>query len=250
MQGRKLCSGIDLPTLNDNFLLKCKHYLNFQPDYDFEDLDHSHAKKIIGSFYAGCTVLSKRILNSDIDTIIGNVIIFSEDRISISSSKFFENVLLIAPTVIIESGFRGNLQVFCRDTIIVEENSTLTYPSVLTVSNHENAFLSIGNGSEVCGLISMVNVGIANGNHGSILLNEGSLFVGQIFSHGSVSLRGKVTGSAYCKSLFYNRTGSSYLNYLVNTQIDRAALPDSYVFFNIFDFDGEEGTYESIERLF
>ena len=67
-------------------------------------------------------------------TITGNVIITSADSLAVSSTAHLEDVIIIAPKVSFEKGFKGSVQVFANRSITVGSGARLEYPSVLYLS--------------------------------------------------------------------------------------------------------------------
>lgn len=63
----------------------------------------------------------------------GKLIISSSNGLIIPSSAELEDIIIIAPHVIVSSGFKGSIQVFATDSIVVNSNSSLTYPSSLNL---------------------------------------------------------------------------------------------------------------------
>ena len=60
--------------------------------------------------YVGNTILS------------GNIILCGDDVI-IGSNAVIENIILIANRVIVESGFKGSLQIFAKDSVWIDSKS-------------------------------------------------------------------------------------------------------------------------------
>ena len=93
----------------------------------------------------------------------GNVIIHSFDSIFVRSTAHLNNVILIAPKIRFESGFKGSVQAIAHKQLIVEKNVFLQYPSVLVLNeletsiNSKKSLIQINEKSKVLGGILLVS---------------------------------------------------------------------------------------------
>jgi hypothetical protein len=72
-------------------------------------------------------------INSTVSNVIfkGNFILRSKDSLHIKKNTVLEDVILIAPKITFESGFKGTVQAFASERIELEQNVILKYPSVV-----------------------------------------------------------------------------------------------------------------------
>ena len=68
-------------------------------------------------------------------TCKGNLVLFSNNELEIGPSITLNDVIVMAPTVKIKSGFKGNIQIIAKQEVIVEENVSLMYPSSIYIKN-------------------------------------------------------------------------------------------------------------------
>ena len=160
--------------------------------------------------------------------VAGQVVVASARRLVVEASCQLDNVLLLAPVVIVKAGFRGRLQIIARDTAIVENNCLLAYPSaVCTYSPGKTTLVSLGEGSLIQGVVIAT---AAEPGLGCLLrMVAGTTVEGQLFSAGAVENCGTVRGTLMCRRLMYHTVGSFYENYLVNCRLDRLGLSPDFL---------------------
>lgn len=157
----------------------------------------------------------------------GKIVVRSPISITVNSGAGLEDVILQAPVIIIESGFKGTLQAIATDSIVVASNADLKYPSALILETEAGkstpSYIKLESNSKVSGLI-LVSQPSAKTPGASVYIATDALMEGVVYVGGKVSLQGKIAGSLYCRE-FYLRTPSSvYENYLLDGVIDKAAL--------------------------
>jgi hypothetical protein len=86
---------------------------------------------IVNSFKNNTVVLKHHgIIKIENSLFEGNVIIASDTLIIVSPTTIMKNIVLVAPKIIFEKNFRGQLQAFASDSIIAKESVSFVYPSV------------------------------------------------------------------------------------------------------------------------
>jgi hypothetical protein len=112
--------------------------------------------------------------------------------------------LLIAPIIKIGKGFRGKVQLFASDSIVIDTNATLLYPSVVCLNaTGKKAFFETRHGATISGTIILAGEG-----RPLYLMRPGSVLHGQLYNSGTTQLEGRVYGSAYLQGMrFYNEWG-------------------------------------------
>ncbi len=174
------------------------------------------------------------------DTLLGKVIVVSKEKVVLNKSSVIKNVIVVAPEIEIEAGFRGDLEGFALDKISVGEGACLEYPSLLCVENKTNSSINIESNVEVRGTLLMVDISEdAEDENGTIILEKNSLVVGQIVSGGYVNIQGKVYGNLICKSSWYDNNTSTFINYFVDCSINRKQLLSTFLFVNLFGSNNE-----------
>lgn len=147
-----------------------------------------------------------------------SILIFPEDDLA-------NNSIVIAPKIILKRGVKKSLQLFAKDTIIIEENVELHYPSTIAIFqeylNERNAssLLRIHSGSKMVGTILVLYDQKNYRNMPRIELLNDTEFYGQIFNEGSSRIEGKLFGSI-CTTQFHGEIdGKEVINLIYNGSI-------------------------------
>ncbi|MFA6083770.1 hypothetical protein [Mucilaginibacter sp.] len=164
----------------------------------------------------------------------GRVIVVSDTTLSIDSTAQLEEVILIAKTIKVGSGFKGRCQLFATDSLIVGANSTFAYPSALCLLQFKSAkglqpHITLGDHLRFTGTVitwqetptplpPMLQIG------------RESTLNGQIYSSGVCAYKGKlrVNGSLYTTRFLYRNDFTAFENYLINAAIDTRQLSPYY----------------------
>ncbi len=164
----------------------------------------------------------------------GNLIIHSFESISIKNVAQLEHVIIIAPVVTFEKGFRGSAQVIAHEQVILEEQVVLSYPSTLVLNElQENPGLSprgiyLKEGAMLVGGILMVSQK-PNFRKPLELKIEEAVVGGLIYNIGETEIRGKIHGYTYTNSFTVRIGGGEYKNHLVDAEISSETLPKELV---------------------
>ena len=154
----------------------------------------------------------------------GNAVLYG-DRIVLSKDSDIGDILVVARSVVIKSGFRGSAQFFCADSIVVAPGVELQYPSGLFVdSSGQNApCITIGESSTVEGY-----VGVHWGEKYHYVLENpcfwlwrNALVRGLLYVDGSCHIRGSIKGAAYIKDCIHRHGDSTYAETLCDVPVER-----------------------------
>ena len=147
-------------------------------------------------------------------------------------STKLEDVILIAPQISIKSGFKGTFQAYAIQSIHVDENCELGFPSQLCAIHSEGKYnpadsliISIGNNSKLSGAAIIESFGLP----AFIKIGKGAQISGQVYCPGPVELKGEILGSLYCNSLYFETPKAKYYNHLLNSKIDFTSLSKHFV---------------------
>jgi len=161
-------------------------------------------------------------------TLSGNFKIFCKETLTIESNCELNDVLIEARKVIVKKGFDGSIQIFATDSVLIEEDVTLSYPSCIVLSN---TLLPIPRAIEISKGVNFHGDIITGGKDGSmnqILVSEGAKIFGQIISAGQVELKGEVNGSIMTQSFILKSPATNYPNILINPKINIDGLKSFY----------------------
>lgn len=151
----------------------------------------------------------------------GNFVIRGDGYLEIDKSCRLQDVLVVAGTVRIKSGFRGCAQLFARDSIIVEDNVTLLYPSGLYLyEGGRERCVTAGEKCEINGYVIVGKNREENRQYVNYRQSESAVVRGLVYIDGVAQIEGIVHGSLYATRLLaYTDQGQ-----ISNTLRDAAVL--------------------------
>lgn len=154
----------------------------------------------------------------------GRLILYG-DRVYLKASCKVSDIILIARSVTIESGFNGALQIMASDTVEIENGAYLHYPSGIYIHGNRNkAYLHVGSDSHIEGYA--IVEGNVEGGNGFIAdihyrQDKGSQLMGLLFVDGIAHLEGTVIGAAYLKDCCYLSGENMYHGLIYNGKVIR-----------------------------
>ncbi len=182
----------------------------------------------------------------------GNIILTSKDSIYIRKDNVLRDIIIDAPKVVFENGFNGAVQVVAEQSVTIEENVTLAYPSGIFMSKAKDDKLemTIGKGSKVLGGI-VVDKGVTkNYLKQLVTIDTGAEVIGDVYCNGNLQLKGAVTGTVYASNFYLKTEASVYDNYILDGTIDSKALPQNFLRIPLFKSkNNKERTYEIIKPI-
>lgn len=166
----------------------------------------------------------------------GNLIVTSAKQITISKDASLNNIILIAPKIIFEKEFKGNLQAFSTDSIIVKENVNLKYPSCIGIIK-SNSVLPVSaiiftENDSLYGNVFAFKNSMDPMKQVGVILKKNSCVYGTVFSNGYADVQGIINGSLMCSKIMLSTPSSVYENHLLNAEIDVTKLSKYYVGIN------------------
>ncbi|RXP46372.1 hypothetical protein EC396_14235 [Lutibacter sp. HS1-25] len=169
----------------------------------------------------------------------GNFIIQADSVITVSKTALLADIILVAPTIIIKPGVRGNFQAFASEAIEVGENCLLDYPTTLVVSKNPNTTIDTTNetvtplfiksNTTIKGVIAYLDAEDKSNYFSQLFISENTHITGEVYCEKNLELLGTIYGSVYTSSFIAKQAGSVYLNHLYNGQILQNRLPQQYV---------------------
>lgn len=163
----------------------------------------------------------------------GKVMLVSKDRLVIEASAQLKDVIVVAPCIRFEQGFKGSGQFFATDSIILEEAVHLRYPSVAMIRKQSldgNARVRLEPGSRLEGMAALIE-GSSRRNSQSLIEVHGDATVeGLIYTNAGMDHQGMVHGSVYTNRFLLSTPSSVYENHLLNATISSEQLHDRFAF--------------------
>ncbi|MEW7291276.1 hypothetical protein [Aquimarina sp. 2304DJ70-9] len=181
------------------------------------------------------------------EKIAGNIIIQSQTKIVVGTRAQLQDVVLIAPRIIIQDGVKGNFQSIATKTIEIGKGCYLSYPSaavlldqnVLHTTTQNNQLqnakpdFNIGSGTIIEGAIVYLKNKKSPDNRikTHVMIAPKTEIVGEVYCEGNVDFQGTIRGSMYTRQCIARQSGSVYLNHIYNGKVlinpvkDYAGLP-------------------------
>jgi len=231
------------PSLPDELLnqLKSINTINFT---DTELIAYKHGIKVKNSFLSPRKVIfdSSDIRLTNV-TLTGNIIIQSNTKIIVENNALLNDVLLIAPSIVIKDRVKGKFQAIASKTIIVDNEVELKYPSALVLikkryenyTNNkinnptENNQIHIGSNTTIHGVVLFNDMSVATNHNSQVLIDKNSVIHGEVYCNRNIELKGRVYGTVYTANFLTRNAGSVYQNHLFNTEINVNKLSEFYV---------------------
>lgn len=235
INGKKEVSNILIPAINSKYN-KILEDLNSIPS----KLNENNKVKDSIYFNSFSKPTQEIIVKNNLSNVIikGNFVLKSPDSIVISKSAILEDVIIVAPKIHIEEGFKGNAQFFATQKILVDPKVTLNYPSALAVKNEgieEEGTILIKQEVKIFGTVVLFGNTIENLRKNSITIGEKTMLLGNLYCSGKLDLQGSVYGSVYTNKVFHISPSSTYENLLHNFTIDISKKPNYYIDFPLFE---------------
>lgn len=174
-----------------------------------------------------------------LDNIImtGNIKLFSSKSITISRNCSLSDVMIIAPYIKVEEGFKGSCQLIATDSLIVEKNCIFDYPSVLLISSkkHSSSIMKIKEESEIDGdLVALKQIPDIK-NIAFVSIEKEVKINGRIYCQDYLDNKGSVFGSIYTNKLFLNTGSAVNENYINSMKINSKDVPNPCTLGILFD---------------
>ncbi len=204
---------------------------------DQDSIFRSFADVPLLIFKSGKTILENCNLN-------GQVIIFSDSILEISSTAMLKDVILVAPSIRIKEGFRGTVQAIANDSLIVENNCFLDYPSSLILQKRETETLQnrliIGEGCKISGIV----ISLCDNDDlykSYIGMGAKTIINGVVYAMGYLNLGANVTGTVLTDFFIHKTPSVIYENYLADIEINRKKLSGFFLASPLFKGQSKKG---------
>lgn len=171
-------------------------------------------------------------------SLVGNLIISSKTAIYVAASATLENIILMAPKIIVATNFKGSFQAFATERIVIEQQCVLEYPSAVMLLKNEaddsnaspekNSQILLSKKSEVSGVVGYISENSSSNFNAQIDIAENAIVKGEVYCTNNTSLLGTVYGSVYTHNFLVKKAGGIYINHLYNGVIDANSLPKQY----------------------
>ncbi len=164
-------------------------------------------------------------------TISGYIVIISDKGINVKSDSKLQDVILLAPYIIIDKNVNGSFQIFASDSIILEENAMMTYPSFIGVfprNNQGETKIKIKQNSLIVG-------SVLGTNKTKLFIGEEANIYGTVYNEGNTELRGHIFGSLITERFSLKLGLNERMDVILNGEVNSFERPDKLV--NAFIFN-------------
>jgi len=219
--------NLDLAYFQERYL-ENNSVLKFSPENIIND-------SLFNSFYDSTILIySNDDLLLDQVVLTGNIVVLSEGIIEITNTCQLEDILIFGKSIWIENDFKGELQLFAKDTINIGENTQLTYPSVIGLINPNEegninpSMVNIKDGVNFFGVIYSASRSEVITIDPILKFGKNTVVSGQVYWEGIFNINGHVYGSVACKKFLLRTPSSIYENHLLDITIDLDELSEYY----------------------
>lgn len=226
-------STANLPEINRTIVNQFENYMANTEISDsilsFEKI--TKMQKEISNSFENKTLL----IHSDVQMLLshikieGNVILHSSKIIDIDSSAKLNGIIIYAPKIRIRDFFKGEIQAFGSDTVLVGKNCKLKYPSLIGIITKGEASVEVEENSTIQGMVFLYQKENISNKKSRVTFCKGSEIMGSVFCNSNLDLKGKISGNVFCNSLVVKLKTSLYENYLLDAEINATKLPGFYV---------------------
>jgi hypothetical protein len=230
-EGKQKQSKRYIPKINETpFLPMIDYFVNNFPESNAQLKD-----TLRQSFHNETKIIRNEIIYLDKQYLQGKIILMADSLVYIGSNAYLENVIIIAPYILIDKGFQGQIQAFASKFIRIGENVNLSYPSIAMVLKTEGTpmiekNLIIEKNATIQGLVSLYQFKKMDlPAIPSMEIQKEATIIGQVYSNEKLYLEGQVFGNVTCAGFRVQTSASIYDNHLYNTTIDFSKLPKTYV---------------------
>ncbi|MGB0177134.1 MAG: hypothetical protein ACPF9D_08205 [Owenweeksia sp.] len=237
-------SKSDLPELEKDLTKSWRSYLKGDVTEADSILDFSGLPQTLVHPFSSRTALYQQneAVKLGAYSLRGNIIIRSRTQISVSAATKLDQVVLIAPAISIEEGFKGSAHLIASDSLSVAKDAKLQYPSsvFMVLEEHDKGpMLKLATGSSVAGAIISLSAENRRTNDLAVEVSEGATFKGILYTNGNLEIGGKVAGTVITRSFLLSTPSGIYENHILNGQIDRTELEKEYLGIPIKDWDNK-----------
>jgi hypothetical protein len=216
-KGNSFFEEIEIRKDLENLLkdIQNKEWEEYNPDSVYE---HSFSKLPRVLFAKDSTYIE--------NDLSGNIILVGDTSLTISSNLKCSDIIIAAPNIYIEPYFRGNIQLFSSNRIIIKESVNLLYPSLVYIQSKrkENALIVESN-TQINGVVFTEKTDNRKHLSNDVILKKNTLINGYLINrNANLYLKGNIYGSVFSNNFHVNNQGSIHSNLLLNTIIDQKKM--------------------------
>jgi len=199
----------------------------------FEYMQLEEGQKTNQSFTKETLVFqSSSTLSLEEMNLSGNIVLISDKKIIVHSNSKLRHVILMAPEIIVKSGFKGTFQAIAEKRILISKNVQLSYPSAIMVlnSDHEDSSerIVIENCTDIRGIVLYYDDEQKGNYHTQVQIQAGAAITGEVYCNKNLELLGTVNGYVTTSNFITKQSGGVFINHIYNGKIDGTNISDQY----------------------
>lgn len=244
LYGRRKFSDSVLPRLSAELETQIKLLTkpNFVPLG--EVLTRIPDKIVRNSFQSPTLIIRDRKIQLRDIQLVGNIIISASDKIIVESSANLQDVILLAPKIVIKDWVKGHFQAIASENISVGKKCELAYPTALVVNKKPNVIreegtetkpirndqprIYVDSYAEIRGVVLVLEEAKEQQFFPQIKIDDNAKVIGELYCTKNLELKGRVNGSVSTDAFIALENGSIYQNHLYNGIINSTNLSKSY----------------------
>ena len=221
----------ELPKLDSLNMMYIENLINQTSHKAFETLRKED--QLSNSFDNNARYL---LAKDDLENIhLSGKLILVGNELTIFPSANIKDIILICSKVTIKEGFWGSLQIFARDSAIIENDVFLSFPSGIYIHGDScQSYLRMGNHSSIDGYAIIMNKIENDELHSNFKMDANAMIRGLLYVDGSAEINGCVKGATYINDCFY-KPNEEY--FYAATLYDAKICRDDYFPYPLF-FEG------------
>lgn len=167
----------------------------------------------------------------------GNIIVQSATQIRVFNSCHLKDLLLIAPSIEIMEGVKGNFQAIASRALRVGKNCELKYPSAMVLCETTRANetppvnlpnMHVDEGTRIQGVLAYISDASQRVHKAEMKLQKNVLLEGELYCEKNLDSEATIHGTVYADAFVAEQFGSVYQNHLYNCRINSYLLPPEY----------------------
>lgn len=146
------------------------------------------------------------------------------DKIIISGKSVLHDVIISARKVIVRTGFKGCIQIFCTDSVRLEPDVRLEWPSGICVtSGSGRPHVELCGGSGISGYVAVTGAeDDPELRFPGYEQHRGATLDGLLYADCSCNIDGNINGAAYVRDCYHMENGIKFPGTLANARISRS----------------------------
>lgn len=226
LEGERHKSGAQMPGFNSDLMDRILPVMaRDQDSYQIQFTPYDQLPKR-GAFgqttYCGW---SEGTLNL-MDTLRGNLMVYSSRKVMVEASAYLEDVIIMAPDIEVSEGFTGSVQLLATRQIVVRKKAQLLYPSALVLlKSNQDSLIVVESEASVAGQVTIAGGPQGEDSGASFQLRPDARLHGFAYINGAADIQGTIWGHLTARRLQVMQGSSTpYINAILDGVIDGTRL--------------------------